>query len=182
MTTSTGYLLFDTPLGTCGLAWNAEGAIRAAQLPEASPEATRARLRHRHPEAVESMRPPEAIHAAVARIQALLRGVHDDLRDVAVDLEGVPPFHRAVYAIARTIPVGQTLTYGELAARVGEPGAARAVGQALGSNPVPIVIPCHRILAASGSGGFSAHGGVETKRRLLQIEGAHLDGGQLGLF
>ncbi len=182
MTTSAGYLLFDTAVGLCGLAWNANRVIRAAQLPEFSAETTRARLCRKQPDAVESMEPPETIRVAVARIRGVLSGVRDDLRDLPVDLDGVPPFHQAVYAIARAIPVGQTLTYGELAAQLNDPGAARAVGQALGSNPIPIIIPCHRILAAAGTGGFSAHGGVETKRRLLEIEGARLNGGQLDLL
>ena len=182
MTITTGYLLFDTAVGTCGLAWTADGAICAAQLPEANVAATRARLQRKHPDAGQSIGVPEAIRSSVTRIQGLLSGVPDDLRDLPIDLDGVPPFHRAVYAIARAIPVGRTLTYGELAAKLEQPGAARAVGQALGDNPIPIIIPCHRILAAAGNGGFSAHGGIDTKRRLLEIEGVRLDGGQLGLF
>ncbi len=75
--------------------------------------------------------------------------------------------------MARQIPPGETLTYGEVAARIGEPGAARAVGTALGQNPFPIVVPCHRVLAANGrTGGFSARGGVATKMRMLSIERA----------
>ncbi|HEY0974352.1 MAG TPA: methylated-DNA--[protein]-cysteine S-methyltransferase [Solimonas sp.] len=180
--TSAGYLLFETAVGTCGLAWNADGAIRAVQLPEHTEASTRMRLQRRSSDAVESMAPPESIRTAITRIRGLLSGVRDDLRDLPLDLNGVPPFYQAVYAIARRIPVGQTLTYGELATQLDEPGAARAVGQALGRNPIPIVIPCHRILAATGNGGFSAHGGVNTKRRLLAIEGARLDGGQLRLL
>ena len=85
----------------------------------------------------------------------------------------MPPFHRRVYEVARTIPPGATLSYGEIATRLGAPGSARAVGQALGRNPFAIVVPCHRVLAAGGKlGGFSANGGVTTKLRLLSIEGA----------
>src|SRR6201999_1121329 len=86
-------------------------------------------------------------------------------------------FHQRVYALARRIPSGATLTYGEVATRIGSPGAARAVGQALGRNPFAIVVPCHRVLAAGGrTGGFSANGGVATKRRVRSIEGArHAD-------
>jgi methylated-DNA-[protein]-cysteine S-methyltransferase len=92
---------------------------------------------------------------------------------VALDMEGVPPFHRRVYEAARQVPPGQTLSYGEIAARAGSPGSARAVGQALGRNPFAILVPCHRVLAANGKlGGFSANGGVDTKRRMLAIEGA----------
>ena len=86
-------------------------------------------------------------------------------------MEGVAGFHRRVYDAARAIPPGKTLAYGEIAERIGAPGAARAVGQALGRNPFPIVVPCHRVLAAGGKiGGFSAHGGTATKRRMLAIE------------
>ncbi len=90
-----------------------------------------------------------------------------------LDLEQVPPFHRRVYEVARTIPPGSTLTYGEIASRLGEPRLARDVGQALGRNPFAIVVPCHRVVAAGGkTGGFSAGGGVRTKLRMLAIEGA----------
>lgn len=108
---------------------------------------------------------------------ALLSG--EDLAapdSVPLDLSRVPPFHARVYEVARTIPPGTTLTYGEIARRLGEPGAARAVGQALGANPFAPIVPCHRVLAAGGgTGGFSADGGVATKRRLLEIEGVHLE-------
>jgi methylated-DNA-[protein]-cysteine S-methyltransferase len=88
-------------------------------------------------------------------------------------MDGVPPFERRVYEVARTIVPGATLAYGDIAARLGAPGEARAVGQALGHNPFPLVVPCHRVLAAGGKvGGFSANGGIATKLRLLSIEGA----------
>ena len=99
--------------------------------------------------------------AAIDGIVALLRGEKRDLREIALDLDGVPDFNRRVYELARTIPPGSTLTYGEIARRLASPGTARAVGQALGQNPWPIVVPCHRVLAADGGmGGFSAPGGV----------------------
>ena len=84
----------------------------------------------------------------------------------------MPPFHRRVYAVARAIAPGTTLTYREVAARLGEPDAARAVGQALARNPIPIIVPCHRVVACGGKpGGFSAPGGIVTKFRLLDLEG-----------
>ncbi len=105
-----------------------------------------------------------------------MHGQPVDLTPVALDMEGVPPFYRRVYDIARTIPPGRTLTYGDVAIKLGDPTNARAVGQALGRNPFPIVVPCHRVLAAHGSiGGFSASGGAATKRRMLMIEGALLE-------
>jgi methylated-DNA-[protein]-cysteine S-methyltransferase len=101
------------------------------------------------------------------------RGEAADLMPIALDLSQVPEFHRRIYALARANPPGAPRTYGEIAAALGEPGAARAVGQAMGANPFPIIMPCHRVLAAGGeTGGFSAPGGVATKLLLLAIEGA----------
>ncbi len=169
----TSFTLFETPVGHCAVAWGARGIV-GIWLPEASEGGTRARLRRRLPDAAEAA-PPAPVAAAIAGIVALLSGERRDLSDVALDFdfEGVPEFHRRVYAIARAIPPGETLTYGEIASRLGDPAQARAVGQALGQNRFPIVIPCHRVLAAGAkSGGFSAPGGVATKLRLLAIEGA----------
>ncbi|MEO8602143.1 MAG: methylated-DNA--[protein]-cysteine S-methyltransferase [bacterium] len=166
-----GFAIFDTAIGRCGIAWGSRGVV-AVQLPEARDSETRTRLRRRVPEAVEAA-PPAAVRRAINAIEALLRGEASDLSAVALDQEGVPDFHRRVYAVARTIPAGATLTYGAIAARLGAPGSARAVGQALGRNPFAIVVPCHRVVAAGGkSGGFSANGGVTTKLRLLAIERA----------
>ena len=92
-----------------------------------------------------------------------------------LDLEGVPESHRRVYAAVRTLPPGVTRTYGEIARLIAQPGAAQVVGQAMAANPWPLVVPCHRVVAAGGAnGGFSAPGGVDTKLRLLAIEGATL--------
>jgi methylated-DNA-[protein]-cysteine S-methyltransferase len=177
---ATGFSLFDTAIGACGIAWGERGLV-GAQLPEADEARTRARMRARFPGAAE-LAPPPDVRAAADRITALLRGERDDLRDIALDMSGVPPFERRVYEFVRGIAPGATLTYGEVAARIGEPGAARAVGQALGRNPFAPIVPCHRVLAADGrSGGFSAQGGVATKLRMLQIEGARI-GAEPGLF
>ena len=117
--------------------------------------------------------PPTDVSAAIGQIVALLAGEPRDLSAIALDMDRLPEFNRRVYDVARSIPPGETLTYGEVAERVGERGAAQAVGQALGRNPFPIVVPCHRVVAADGSlRGFSGPGGIETKRRMLAIEGA----------
>jgi methylated-DNA-[protein]-cysteine S-methyltransferase len=172
--------LFDTPIGRCGIAWSPRG-ISGVQLPETRDVETRARLLRQFPDAREAA-PPADVQRAIDGIIALLRGEASDLSTVTLDLDRLPAFHRRVYAVARTIPPGATLTYGAIAARLGDRGAARAVGQALGGNPFPIVVPCHRVLAAGGKpGGFSANGGVRTKLRLLAIEGAPLNR-RLGLF
>lgn len=164
-----GFTLFDTAIGRCGIAWSGRG-IAGVQLPEASERETRARLRRRFPDARETSPPPEA-QRAIDGVVALLRGERSDLHVIALDMDGVPPFHRRVYEVARTIPPGTTLSYGDVAARMGAPGSARDVGQALGQNPFAIIVPCHRVLAAKGKvGGFSARGGVRTKLRLLSSE------------
>ena len=161
--------LFDTAIGRCAVGWSEHG-IASIQLPGPSDAQLRARVRGRLPDAEEGARPP-AIEEAVARIRALLGGAADDLADLPLDMEHVPAFHRRVYEHARRVGPGSTITYGELAARAGKPGGARAVGQAMGRNPFPIVVPCHRVLAAGGrAGGFSAPGGVGTKLRMLAIE------------
>jgi methylated-DNA-[protein]-cysteine S-methyltransferase len=165
------FCFFDTAIGSCALVWQ-EGRIIAAQLPERDEEAARRRLTRRHPEA-EEVEPPAIIAAAIAEIVALLAGERRDLSHLPIDLGATPEFNQRVYQVALSIPPGETLTYGEVAARIGEAGAARAVGVALGQNPIPIIVPCHRVLAANGkTGGFSADGGVETKLRILTIEKA----------
>jgi methylated-DNA-[protein]-cysteine S-methyltransferase len=172
---ASGFAFFDTAIGRCGVAWGERG-VAGVQLPEAGERETRARMLQRFPAAGEAQPPPE-VQRVIERIMALLRGEASDLSTIALDMEEVPAFHRRVYEVARAIPSGMTLSYGEIAARAGAPGAARAVGQALGRNPFPIVVPCHRVLAAGGKiGGFSAQGGVATKRRMLAIEGAPLNG------
>ncbi|GAA4549579.1 methylated-DNA--[protein]-cysteine S-methyltransferase [Amycolatopsis samaneae] len=169
-----GFAVFDTAIGPCGLAWQAD-VVLGVQLPEGSAERTRSRMTTRFPDAVESA-PPEAMRSAIAEIVALMDGEPKPLHDIELDLTGVPEFHCRVYEITRAIPPGRTLTYGDIADRLGMPGSAQAVGQALGRNPFPIIVPCHRVLAAGGKdGGFSARGGVTTKRRMLVIEGALAD-------
>ena len=167
------FTLFDTAVGRCGIAWGA-GGIVGVQLPERHDNATRRRLLRRYPAACEAT-PPSAIRYAIDNIAALLDGEVRDLSAIALDMDRVPPFHRRVYAVARTIPLGTTLSYGEIAARLGDRSAARDVGEAMGQNPFPVIVPCHRVVAAGGRlGGFSAAGGVTTKLRLLEIEGAQV--------
>ena len=173
--TSLAFALFDTAIGFCAVVWSARG-IAGVQLPEADAAATRKRVRKRFPAAVESQAPASVQHA-IKEMTALLDGEARDLNDITVDIDHLSEFNRKVYAIARAIPPGSTLTYGEVAERLGDKLLARAVGQALGENPVPLIVPCHRVLAANGkSGGFSATGGVITKLRLLTIEGAQPGG------
>jgi methylated-DNA-[protein]-cysteine S-methyltransferase len=157
-------LRFHTALGTCGIAWSDAGITSvllpgtrglAAPVPRQTPEV------------------PEPVREAVAAMVALLEGQQTDLRGVVLDGRAVEPFRRSVYAATREIPPGATASYGEIARAIGKPDAPRAVGAALGENPFPIVVPCHRVLSTSGAlHGFSAPGGIATKRRMLEIERA----------
>jgi len=170
-----GYALFETAIGRCGIVWSERG-IGGVQFPEGSDQATRKRLVRRHPNAHEAA-PPEAVRRTIADIVALLAGERRDLGDAVLDWAAVPDFNRRVYDVARAIPPGSTLSYGEVAERLGDRNLARDVAQALGQNPFPIVVPCHRVMAAGGkTGGFSAPGGVRTKLRLLSIERAQPGG------
>jgi methylated-DNA-[protein]-cysteine S-methyltransferase len=165
------FALFETAIGSCAIAWGVRG-INGVQLPMGNAEKTRTRMQQRYG-AIDEAAPPGSVQAAIERIKALLAGEPDDLIDIPLDLADVPAFHRGVYDIARRIPPGRTLTYGDIARQLGGVELSREVGQALGRNPCPIVVPCHRVLAAGDKpGGFSANGGVDTKLRMLAIEGA----------
>ncbi len=173
--TARHFALFDTAIGACAIVWSARG-IAGVQLPEANAQATRARVTRSFAGAQEAV-PPADVQRAVDGIIALLRGEHHDFNNVKLDFGDLPAFNLKVYDIARTVPAGQTITYGEIAERLGDKLLARDVGQALGQNPIPLIMPCHRVLAAGGkTGGFSASGGVVTKLRLLTIEGAQPGG------
>ena len=163
--------IFDTAIGACGVVWGDRG-IHAVQLPMGREEKTRNRIHQRCGDIEEAV-PTTEVQAAIDGMAELLAGKPNDLREIVLDLDDVPEFNRGVYDIARTIPPGKTLTYGDIAKRLGGVELSRDVGQALGRNPCPIVVPCHRVLAAGGKpGGFSANGGVVTKLKMLAIEGA----------
>lgn len=163
--------LFDTAFGVCALAWSDNG-LTQVRLPDHSEALTRANLLARQPQAEHAPEGgPLFVAAAIAQMQAHLAGTPHHLRELPLDLSGVHGFELRVYVATRALDPGQTCTYGELANAMGDPAALRAVGQALGHNPWPLVVPCHRVLAAGGRlGGFSAPGGTDTKRRLLVLE------------
>ncbi|MBI2345899.1 MAG: methylated-DNA--[protein]-cysteine S-methyltransferase [Deltaproteobacteria bacterium] len=163
------FALFPTAVGVCGIAWTARG-IRRVELPKTGRRKTMMQLSHGKP-AHEQSAPPEWVRAVIRKLTRHLEGAQQDFTRVSIDLNGLPPFHQRTLKEARRIQPGQTVTYGALARQLRSPKAARAVGQALANNPVPIIVPCHRVLAAGGKlGGFSAAGGVTMKARLLAIE------------
>ena len=175
---NASYCLFETPLGVCGVAWREtadsgpQAVVTAVQLPEATPHATESRIARKAGSSQRSAPPPE-ISEIIEKIRKHLQGDLQEFRSVALDLRNIEPFFREVYEATRQIPPGQTRTYGEIAKAVGQPAAAQEVGQAMAKNPVPIIVPCHRVAAAGGKlGGFSAPGGSATKAKLLAIEGA----------
>jgi methylated-DNA-[protein]-cysteine S-methyltransferase len=178
MMTELGFAIFETAIGRCGIVWSGRGIV-GVQLPEASERATRNRVLRRFARAREAA-PPADVQRAIEEIVALISGEPRDLRDLRIDEDDVPNLHRRVYDVTRTIPPGRTLTYGEIAERLGDRTLARDVGVALSQNRWPIIVPCHRVLAAGGKvGGFSARGGIDTKMRLLSIEGAQPAGPML---
>lgn len=163
------YALFDSSIGWIGLVWSTRG-LKALFLPEQTKGATERSMRERHPRAVQ-LQPTPTIIKVIAQIQNLLSGGQEIFHGIELDLSNVSPFYQTVYELARKIPPGQTRSYGDLAQALGKKGAARAVGQALGKNPIAIIIPCHRVLGKNGSiGGFSAPGGTRTKLHLLALE------------
>ncbi len=169
--TGQHFAIFDTAIGPCGIVWGERG-VTGVQLPMGTEEKTRKRIHQRNGDVPEA-EPPAEVRRAIDGMIELLAGKPNDLSDVVLDLDGVPEFNRGVYDIARKIPPGQTVTYGDIARKLGGVELSRDVGQALGRNPFPIVVPCHRVLAAGNKpGGFSANGGVVTKLKMLAIEGA----------
>lgn len=168
-----GMSVFSTPIGDCAVVWSDAG-VCGVLLPEASTEELLTSLRRLWP-GHEVETPPPGPQRAIDGILALLSGGEDALDDVVLDLDGVSDLRQQIYAVLRTVGPGETITYGEIAERLEMPNGAREIGQAMGRNPVPLIVPCHRVLAAGGKlGGFSAPGGVVTKTRLLAIEGASL--------
>ena len=165
------YTLFDSAIGRIGIAWTSLGIARL-QLPELNDTKTLKKIASGclEPQLAE---PPQWVERAIKKIQTHLLGKRQDLSAIKLDLGGISPFYLRVYRAALEIFPGTTVTYGDLAQEISCPRGARAVGQALGKNPIALIIPCHRVVAANAiGGGFSAHGGLATKRRLLEIEGA----------
>jgi methylated-DNA-[protein]-cysteine S-methyltransferase len=167
-----GYSIFDTAIGRCGIAWGELGVV-GVQLPEAREIETRRRLFQLHPEAREQ-RPPLNAEIAIEGMVALLRGGAADFSQVALDMTGIAGFNQRVYHYARTIPRGETRTYGDVATALRASGAVHSVAQAISKNPFMIIVPCHRVLEAGHyADRISPNGGVISKRRLLSIEGTH---------
>jgi methylated-DNA-[protein]-cysteine S-methyltransferase len=169
-----GTAVFETALGFMGLAWSAAGLTRLC-LAERKRESVERRLIRMTGITPGTAAEPEWVASLIASVKVYARGDAVDFSDVPVDLAGIDDFRLAVYTAARKLGFGEAVTYGELASRAGHAGLARETGAALGANPVPLVVPCHRIHAAGGKiGGFSAPGGSTAKEKMLALEGVHL--------
>lgn len=168
------YALIDTALGTMGLGWTDAGVAQFA-LPSSDRAVTERRM-------AKAAEPGEPDGALAERIVAYGEGGRIEFDDVPLDLGGQPEFHLKVYADILALHWGETTTYGDIARRLGDITLSRAVGQALGRNPIPLIVPCHRVLAADGrTGGFSAPGGAGAKMRMLALERAADPRGQFSL-
>ena len=174
--------LFDTAIGSCGLAWS-EAGLTGVQLPEASPAETAARITRHGAVLVDAADTSPEIAGVIAALKAFLSGEPTGFEDIRLDMARHSAFEQAAYEALRKVPWGRTVTYGDLAAAVGKPNGAQAIGMAMGRNSWPVIVPCHRVLGANGwLGGFSAPGGTLTKKALLESEGVYPDGGQMALF
>jgi methylated-DNA-[protein]-cysteine S-methyltransferase len=169
------YALVDTAIGTFGIAWTDKGLARVA-LPGRDRGNTELWI-SRDP--AEPGFPDGQLAGLPDRIKRYALGEPEDFADIPLDLDGVPIFNRQAYDELLKIGYGETTTYGAIARTLGDVTLSRAVGQAMGANPIPLVIPCHRVLGADGrSGGFSSPGGVTAKMRMLALEHAASPTGQ----
>ncbi len=171
------YCTLATARGEMALVWSKQG-LTGVLFPEASQKKLRERLHSRYPQANAAQKVPSFVRKAIRLLKLHLQSQTQDLSCLPLDLEHLPPFHQKIYQVVREIPSGKTLSYNEVARAAGSAKAARAVGQAMAKNPLPLIVPCHRVLAANGRlGGFSAPGGLSTKKELLKMEGADLQSG-----
>ena len=169
------YHLFDSAFGRCAIAWNDNGLTRT-RLPDRDARQTEHSVAGNDGARVDADL-PEIAKRAVAELCAYFDGHTSDLDSLPLDFSIVAEFNARIYRALRAVPRGETTTYGALARAVEAPGAARAVGMAMGRNPWPVIVPCHRVLAAGAKmGGFSAPGGTLTKERLLALEGVAVGG------
>ena len=162
------YDLFPSPIGVCGVLVGPRGLMRVF-LPVGGARAMDRSVKAQSPGARRSVSRCRRAAAAVRR--CFDSGGTPD--PGPLDTRGMTELERAIYVVARKVPAGGVVTYGELARRAGRPRAARAVGRAMARNPLPLVIPCHRVVRSDGGlGGYSAPGGVALKRALLERESA----------
>jgi methylated-DNA-[protein]-cysteine S-methyltransferase len=169
------YMLIDTALGVFGIGWTDAEVARVA-LPGPDLAATLARVAAG---GAEPGTPEGPLADLPDRIRRYAAGERIDFSDLPLDLEGVPEFHRRAYAELMKIGYGETTSYGAIARMLGDVALSRAVGQAMGQNRIPLIIPCHRVLGADGRPtGFSAPGGITSKMTMLALEGAASPKGQ----
>ncbi|MDH7784516.1 methylated-DNA-[protein]-cysteine S-methyltransferase [Ochrobactrum sp. 19YEA23] len=172
----SGITIFETPIGACGIAWRGAKVI-GVEIADTDEKETRYRLGERvgeqFPEAQAEV--PAFVAQAIEKVRVLLDGGSPDFSETPLALDSLPELNRQVYEIILELKAGETTTYGAIARRLGDVSLSQAVGYALGKNPFPIIVPCHRVLGSNGKvGGFSAAGGTATKLKLLNIERAKI--------
>jgi methylated-DNA-[protein]-cysteine S-methyltransferase len=166
------HAILETALGDMGLGWTERGLARIA-LPGGNLHSLLSRWGHLR-------EPPPSLYPLIERILGYARGEQVEFDDIELDFGVVPEFHHRCYDDIRALKWGQTTTYGAIAHRLGDRSLSRAVGQAMGANPMPLVVPCHRVLGSDGkAGGFSGPGGVPFKMKMLALEQAASPQGQL---
>ena len=167
------YRILEVSFGWCAVARSEQG-VCAFVLPVSNADAAEAAIVRRCEHATKSH---SILPKLVAQVREYFHGWRQGFSDVRLDVSGGTAFQQRVWALARRIPCGEVRTYRWVGLEIGRPKAMRAIGAALGANPVPLIVPCHRVVAADGSlGGFSAEGGVDMKARLLELEGVAILG------
>jgi methylated-DNA-[protein]-cysteine S-methyltransferase len=171
MSSTLYYVIFGTKAGRVGILGTGNG-LRRATLPQDSDRVVYGLLGDKLKDASEA---PERFTELIKRLQSYYSGYRTDFPD-ELDFSGTTAFQQAVWRAAQLIPYGETQSYAWVAARAGKPGAARAAGQALARNPLPVIVPCHRVLATGGGlGGFT--GGLKMKEHLLKLEAKAITSG-----
>lgn len=166
----TGYCHLSSSVGKIAIAWNQNGVV-ALELPHENTKRTCSRLKQKLPLNARRQSPPKWMRRVIRQIQLYLSGKRIDLGTIPVAQVSSSHFYSKVYEILRKTRSGETLTYRQIASIAGSPGASRAVGQAMARNPLPLIIPCHRVVPQSGGvGNYSAPGGSKLKAQLLRME------------
>lgn len=168
--TETFYKLIKSDIGWIGVAWSKNGIVKIL-LPEKNKFNTKNLLCSLFLNPKKMITPPTWMPKLETLLENFFQGIKTDFGQIPLDLR-VTPFQEKVYNKLKKVPYGKLITYKDLAVKIGSTHSSRAIGNALGKNPTPLIIPCHRVISSAKNslGGFSAFGGVKTKKRLIDLE------------